>query len=127
MDRMSSAIRKTTMNNSRSMRHNARYTKKDSGHKMTSETMPNAMLVLKAKIRYETSTRASPAMMSTYTTLTTLGVTNEVNPKSNSEATNPFALACAAGLCAVLDCSAYVAACSAYSVPGAEYPAPWVP
>src|ERR1700751_3777707 len=115
MDRMSSAIRKTTMNNSRSMRHNARYTKKNNGHKITSEIMPNARLVLKAKLRYPTSTRASPAMISTYTTLTTLGVTTEVHPKSNSEPPKPFALACDAGL------SVDAACCRGYPVPCVEY------
>ena len=39
------------MNNSRSMRHSARYTKKDRGHKMTSEIMPNITLSRKAKSR----------------------------------------------------------------------------
>ena len=58
-------------------------------------------------------------MISTYTTLTTLGVTNEVNPKSKREPTNPFALACDAGLCAVAPWSAYS------SIPWVEYPAPW--
>src|ERR1017187_348624 len=75
---------------SRKMRHTAKYTKKTKGAAMSSTKMPSIGFTANAEITNPSAPRASKTMTSTYSTLTTLVVTNDVNPKSNSEATNPF-------------------------------------